>query len=87
MHWTTALALATAPTVVWLLSPLIKKIRDYDNRRLMEEEDRVAKRKAEKEAAKGPRYTSATVVPPARLPHLRSDDGSGSDSAGPSERS
>lgn len=86
MHWTQSLALVLTPTLVWLAQPLIKKIRDYDNRRLMEEEDRVAKRKAAKEAAKGPRYTSATVVPPARLPHLRGDDGSSGDSTGPSER-
>lgn len=94
MHWTTGLALVTAPTLVWLLRPWIKKINDYDERRIAEYEEKrdrrlaeKAARKAAKQAANGPRYTSATVVQPLALPDLRSDEGSGSDSTGPSERS
>lgn len=89
-----AFALLITPTLVWLAKPWIKKINDYDERRIAEYEEKrdrrlaeKAARKAAKQAAKGPRYTSATVVQPLALPILRSDDRSGSNCTGPSERS
>jgi len=76
------------------LSPLIKKINDYDERRIAEYEEKRDRRLAEKaarkeakEASKKPRYTSATVVQPPRLLDLRSDERSGSDSTRASDRS
>lgn len=93
MHWTQGLALVITPTLVWLARPWIKKINDYDERRIAEYEAKrdlrlaeKAARKAAKEAAKGPRYTSATVVQPPRLPDLRSDERGGSDSTRSSDR-
>lgn len=89
-----AIALLITPSLIWLASPWIKKINDYDERRIAEYEEKrerrlaeKAARKAAKEAAKGPRYTSATVVQPLALPDLRSDDGSGGNGPGPGERS
>lgn len=93
MHWTQGLALVITPTLVWMARPWIKKINDYDERRIAEHEEKrdrrlaeKAARKAAKKAVKGPRYTSATVVQPPRLPDLRSNERGGGDGTGPSDR-
>lgn len=74
-----------APFLVALLTPVGIKIwkaieRHDERKRLRYEAKRAARlqqkaeRKASKGAAKGPRYTSAVVVPPPRLGHDSGSD-------------
>lgn len=85
MDWSIPIAAALAPIVGRGVYWLIKKDKENEERRIAEyEAEQVVKRqlKAEKKAAKlaakqRTHYTSASVVPPARLGFDGSDGGAG----------